>query len=390
MENMDSLRKSFKDMLMEKNTLILRLENEFELERDLFRGMMMWSWVMYGHYLIVQPWSKDFLTSDGNLSKVVVWLRLPGLLYKYYTKGFIRAITESFVMDVVVMAIHKQHVLKAKAKKVVVEQHAGFEAYDEGKLIFNTRWMSTRVNLGKIIVETLGEWFRRNLEQDKKKGISMRDITKKDFKVRKRLESIHIANNHVIEWVDSMLRELEAHGMGGPLVGECNEKNENLMEGGGTGIFKWNIGTLEQCGQLEALKSNDVILWIPGRDFNVMLLLDERNSNRRGLGIMHSLFGDFIFNVRRSRLCWFMKGLGVIIGLQHPLPDLIVGPELQDALFVAGSMNENSPFSVSLPEKLCLLKLKCVLMSNRGLTEDIQFLVRFEAYAPFNAYAKLD
>ncbi|MBA0855179.1 hypothetical protein Goshw_010206 [Gossypium schwendimanii] len=44
-------------------------------------------------------------------------------------------------------------------------------------------------------------------------------------------------------------RELEAHGMGGPLVGECNEKNENLIEGGRTGIFKWNIGTLEQCGQ---------------------------------------------------------------------------------------------------------------------------------------------
>ncbi|MFQ6628692.1 hypothetical protein Gotur_007289, partial [Gossypium turneri] len=128
------------------------------------------------------------------------------------------------------MAIIEQGIEAAKGNKVVVEQHTGFEAYDEGKLICNTRCMPTGVNLCKIIAEKPGEWFRRNLEQDKKKGISLRDIKKKDFKVRKRLESIHIANNHVIEWVDSMSRELEAYGMGGPSVGECNKKNENLME----------------------------------------------------------------------------------------------------------------------------------------------------------------
>ncbi|MBA0555870.1 hypothetical protein Golob_026021, partial [Gossypium lobatum] len=56
MENVDSLRKSFKDMLIEKNTLILTLENEFELEGDLFRGMMIWVtmlWKPSGKFQVV-------------------------------------------------------------------------------------------------------------------------------------------------------------------------------------------------------------------------------------------------------------------------------------------------------------------------------------------------
>ncbi|MBA0828031.1 hypothetical protein Goarm_012757 [Gossypium armourianum] len=213
MENVDSLRKSFKDMLMEKNTLILRLEDEFELEVG-NRGH-------FGHIVMVVNVNKPLIPYVGIDGRAQV-IKYEGLLVICYGCGCYGHSQAT---------CSKGDASTAKGNKVVVEQHTGFEAYDEGKLICNTRCMPTGVNLCKIIAEKPGEWFRRNLEQDKKKGISLRDIKKKDFKVRKRLESIHIANNHVIEWVDSMSRELEAYGMGGPSVGECNKKNENLMEG---------------------------------------------------------------------------------------------------------------------------------------------------------------
>jgi hypothetical protein len=40
-------------------------------------------WMIYGHYLVVQPWSRDFTTSDVHPTKIVAWIRLPGLHYRY-------------------------------------------------------------------------------------------------------------------------------------------------------------------------------------------------------------------------------------------------------------------------------------------------------------------
>ncbi|KAK8593713.1 hypothetical protein V6N12_045788 [Hibiscus sabdariffa] len=42
-------------------------------------------WTIFGHYLTVEPWSPDFSPSQPYPSKVIAWLRLPGLpttLYK--------------------------------------------------------------------------------------------------------------------------------------------------------------------------------------------------------------------------------------------------------------------------------------------------------------------
>ncbi|KAK8563441.1 hypothetical protein V6N12_035587 [Hibiscus sabdariffa] len=43
-------------------------------------------WTIFGHYLTVEPWSPDFSPSQPYPSKVVTWIRLPGLsatLYKW-------------------------------------------------------------------------------------------------------------------------------------------------------------------------------------------------------------------------------------------------------------------------------------------------------------------
>ncbi|KAL4323250.1 hypothetical protein GQ457_11G015960 [Hibiscus cannabinus] len=41
-------------------------------------------WLVYGSYLTVQPWSRDFSTELDHPDKIVVWARLPGLPYRYY------------------------------------------------------------------------------------------------------------------------------------------------------------------------------------------------------------------------------------------------------------------------------------------------------------------
>ncbi|KAL4348042.1 hypothetical protein GQ457_17G005950 [Hibiscus cannabinus] len=43
-------------------------------------------------YLTVQPWSRDFSTELDHSDKIVVWARLPGLPYRYYTKSMFRYI----------------------------------------------------------------------------------------------------------------------------------------------------------------------------------------------------------------------------------------------------------------------------------------------------------
>ncbi|MFQ6632788.1 hypothetical protein Gotur_010584 [Gossypium turneri] len=43
-------------------------------------------WMIYGHYLVVQPWSRDFTIKETLSSKIVAWIRFLGLLYQCYTK----------------------------------------------------------------------------------------------------------------------------------------------------------------------------------------------------------------------------------------------------------------------------------------------------------------
>ncbi|KAL4323994.1 hypothetical protein GQ457_11G021930 [Hibiscus cannabinus] len=50
------------------------------------------SWLIYGNYLTVQPWSRDFSTDKNHPDKIVVWVRLLGLSYRYYTKSMFRCI----------------------------------------------------------------------------------------------------------------------------------------------------------------------------------------------------------------------------------------------------------------------------------------------------------
>ncbi|KAJ9141371.1 hypothetical protein P3X46_031913 [Hevea brasiliensis] len=77
---------------------IMELENDyflikFRVKEDYIKALSEGSWVIYGHYLTVQPWEDSFLTAVPYPNNVTVWVNFPGLPIKYYHKSTLRAIT---------------------------------------------------------------------------------------------------------------------------------------------------------------------------------------------------------------------------------------------------------------------------------------------------------
>ncbi|KAL4278534.1 hypothetical protein GQ457_03G023770 [Hibiscus cannabinus] len=76
---------------------VIDLDNNYFLVRfsaptDYTKVLTEGPWTIYGSYLTIQPWSRNFLTSEKHPTQVVVWVRLPGLPYRYYTKAVFRHI----------------------------------------------------------------------------------------------------------------------------------------------------------------------------------------------------------------------------------------------------------------------------------------------------------
>ncbi|KAL4353660.1 hypothetical protein GQ457_06G023040 [Hibiscus cannabinus] len=76
---------------------LVDLENDyflvkFELKSDYDRVLADGPWTIFGSYLTVQPWTREFSTDQVFPSHVLVWIRLPGLPYRYYTKALFRRI----------------------------------------------------------------------------------------------------------------------------------------------------------------------------------------------------------------------------------------------------------------------------------------------------------
>ncbi|MBA0823041.1 hypothetical protein Goarm_019799, partial [Gossypium armourianum] len=53
------------------------------------------SWVIFGQYLTVSPWSSDFSMNQDEVRVQVVWVRLPGLSESYYSSCILKAIGKS-------------------------------------------------------------------------------------------------------------------------------------------------------------------------------------------------------------------------------------------------------------------------------------------------------
>ncbi|KAL4279049.1 hypothetical protein GQ457_03G029200 [Hibiscus cannabinus] len=76
---------------------LVDLDNDYYLARfalaeDFQKVLTGGPWVIYGSYLTVQPWNRNFSTTEAHPSHTMVWMRLPKLQYMYYTKSLFRHI----------------------------------------------------------------------------------------------------------------------------------------------------------------------------------------------------------------------------------------------------------------------------------------------------------
>ncbi|KAE8712914.1 hypothetical protein F3Y22_tig00110221pilonHSYRG00110 [Hibiscus syriacus] len=65
---------------------------KLESEQDYIHVLMEGPWTTFGSYLTVQPWSRTFSTMEKHPSQVIVWVRLLGLPYRYYSKSIFHRI----------------------------------------------------------------------------------------------------------------------------------------------------------------------------------------------------------------------------------------------------------------------------------------------------------
>lgn len=83
-------RGGFKLTELEGGCFMVKLSNEADYANALLGG----PWVIFGHYLTVQPWGPTLSPANLEINQVYGWVRLPGLPYHYYHKCVLRAIGE--------------------------------------------------------------------------------------------------------------------------------------------------------------------------------------------------------------------------------------------------------------------------------------------------------
>ncbi|PPS08671.1 hypothetical protein GOBAR_AA11970 [Gossypium barbadense] len=76
---------------------LMDIENGYFLAKfqsfdDYTKALAQGPWMVYGQYLTVQPWTKEFCPSQPYPSLVLAWIRLPGLPGYLYKKKIIEAI----------------------------------------------------------------------------------------------------------------------------------------------------------------------------------------------------------------------------------------------------------------------------------------------------------
>ncbi|KAL4362829.1 hypothetical protein GQ457_04G015580 [Hibiscus cannabinus] len=78
---------------------LMDIENDYYLvtfksHPDYSKAVSGGPWVLFGHYLVVEPWTVDFSASQSHPNRVMAWIRLPGLPVTLYQRSIITAIGE--------------------------------------------------------------------------------------------------------------------------------------------------------------------------------------------------------------------------------------------------------------------------------------------------------
>ncbi|MBA0838991.1 hypothetical protein Goarm_004766 [Gossypium armourianum] len=115
---------------------IMDLENDyflvkFQEEVDYVRTLTEGPWIVFGQYLMIQPWSQYFSTSQTYPSNVVAWIRFPRILGFMYRKSVLTNIGE-MVVHVIKLDDQTGNAQKGRFVRMVVLLDQGQK--DEGTL----------------------------------------------------------------------------------------------------------------------------------------------------------------------------------------------------------------------------------------------------------------
>ncbi|KAI9125145.1 hypothetical protein K1719_003761 [Acacia pycnantha] len=73
---------------LDEDCFLVRFQDDLDYQNALLSG----PWVIFGHYLTVQPWTPSFKPHNHVINHVMGWIRLPKLPARYYHKSVIRSL----------------------------------------------------------------------------------------------------------------------------------------------------------------------------------------------------------------------------------------------------------------------------------------------------------
>lgn len=65
---------------------------KFDMEADRTKIMEGDPWMIFYHYLTVQTWSLEFISSTAKIDKTLVWVKFPSLNLVYYDESILLAL----------------------------------------------------------------------------------------------------------------------------------------------------------------------------------------------------------------------------------------------------------------------------------------------------------
>ena len=100
---------------LENNYFLIRLKSPEDDVYALTEG----PWVIFGHYLTVQPWTPQFDSTITDLDSAIVWIRLPGMAFHLYNKRILQKIGQ-LVGTVIKIDYHTELQERGKFARIAV------------------------------------------------------------------------------------------------------------------------------------------------------------------------------------------------------------------------------------------------------------------------------
>ncbi|XP_020211721.1 uncharacterized protein LOC109796460 [Cajanus cajan] len=110
---------------------------KFDLEADRDRVMHGGPWMLFDHYLIVRPWSPEFVASATKVDSTLVWIRFPGLGVMFYDESVLLTIASAIGKPVKV-DLNTLNMTRGRFTRVCVE--INLEEPVVGRFFLNGVW----------------------------------------------------------------------------------------------------------------------------------------------------------------------------------------------------------------------------------------------------------